>query len=97
MRIDEFGGPEVLLPVEVPEPMADPGQALVRVAAGAYRVPVETVVPLEEARIAHELLERRGNRGKIVLVVANLWATAGTAATTEGHRWSSAIPGRLGH
>ncbi|MFL6000759.1 MAG: zinc-binding alcohol dehydrogenase family protein [Streptomyces sp.] len=38
-----------------------------RVAAGGYRVPIETVVPLEEARAAHERLERRDNRGKIVL------------------------------
>jgi NADPH2:quinone reductase len=40
-----------------------------RVAAGAYRVPVETVLPLARARAAHEQLERRGNRGKIVLAV----------------------------
>lgn len=40
------------------------------VAAGRYRVPIETVVPLEEARTAHERLERRENRGKIVLDVA---------------------------
>ncbi|MER7563789.1 zinc-binding dehydrogenase [Streptomyces sp. NPDC097941] len=38
-----------------------------RVAAGGYRVPIETVVPLEEARSAHERLEERANRGKIVL------------------------------
>jgi NADPH2:quinone reductase len=38
-----------------------------RVAVGGYRVPIETVVPLEEARAAHERLERRDNRGKIVL------------------------------
>lgn len=33
VRIDEFGGPEVLVPVEVPDPVAGPGQVLVRVAA----------------------------------------------------------------
>ncbi|MFF1631123.1 zinc-binding dehydrogenase [Streptomyces sp. NPDC058272] len=40
-----------------------------RVAAGTYRVPVETVLPLDQARAAHERLERRDNRGKIVLAV----------------------------
>jgi NADPH2:quinone reductase len=39
-----------------------------RVAAGRYRVPVEAAVPLERASEAHERLEQRGNRGKIVLV-----------------------------
>jgi len=33
VRIEEFGGPEVLVPVEVPDPVAGPGQVLVRVAA----------------------------------------------------------------
>lgn len=33
VRIDEFGGPEVLVPVEVPDPVAGPGQVLVKVAA----------------------------------------------------------------
>ena len=54
------------------DPRPDLRELAERVAAGAYRVPVETVVPLEEARTAHELLERRDNRGKIVLAVADL-------------------------
>ncbi|WP_405865435.1 zinc-binding alcohol dehydrogenase family protein [Streptomyces sp. NBC_00005] len=54
------------------DPRADLRELAERVAAGAYRVPVETVVPLEEARAAHELLERRDNRGKIVLAVSDL-------------------------
>jgi NADPH2:quinone reductase len=33
VRIDAFGGPEVLVPVEVPDPVAGPGEVLVRVAA----------------------------------------------------------------
>ncbi|MGW2911302.1 alcohol dehydrogenase catalytic domain-containing protein [Streptomyces asoensis] len=33
VRIDEFGGPEVLVPVEVPDPVAGPGQVLLRIAA----------------------------------------------------------------
>ncbi|MBV6696624.1 zinc-binding dehydrogenase [Kitasatospora aureofaciens] len=33
VRIEEFGGPEVLVPSEVPDPVAGPGQVLVRLAA----------------------------------------------------------------
>ncbi|GAA3595216.1 NAD(P)H-quinone oxidoreductase [Nonomuraea rosea] len=51
------------------DPRADLREIAARVASGAYRVPVEAVVPLERAHEAHELLERRGNRGKIVLSV----------------------------
>ena len=54
------------------DPRNDLRELAERVASGAYRVPVETVVPLEQARTAHELLERRSNRGKIVLAVADL-------------------------
>lgn len=49
------------------DPRPDLRELADRVAAGDYRVPIETVVPLEEARAAHERLERRDNRGKIVL------------------------------
>ncbi|MFE3850174.1 zinc-binding alcohol dehydrogenase family protein [Streptomyces griseorubiginosus] len=51
------------------DPRPDLRELAERVAVGGYRVPVETVVPLEEARAAHERLEQRGNRGKIVLSV----------------------------
>ncbi|WP_406223065.1 zinc-binding alcohol dehydrogenase family protein [Streptomyces canus] len=51
------------------DPRPDLRELADRVAAGGYRVPIETVVPLEEARAAHERLERRDNRGKIVLSV----------------------------
>ncbi|WP_336109493.1 quinone oxidoreductase family protein [Streptomyces sp. PTD9-10] len=49
------------------DPRPDLRELAERVAAGAYRVPVETVLPLSEARVAHERLESRDNRGKIVL------------------------------
>ncbi|MFJ5966304.1 zinc-binding alcohol dehydrogenase family protein [Streptomyces sp. NPDC093060] len=49
------------------DPRPDLRELAERVAAGTYRVPVETVLPLAEARAAHERLESRGNRGKIVL------------------------------
>ncbi|MEU6348528.1 zinc-binding dehydrogenase [Streptomyces sp. NPDC047072] len=52
------------------DPRPDLRELAERVAAGVYRVPVETVLPLERARAAHERLEQRGNRGKIVLSVA---------------------------
>ncbi|MGW1215130.1 quinone oxidoreductase family protein [Streptomyces sp. NPDC002499] len=54
------------------DPRPDLRELAERVAAGAYRVPVETVLPLEEARAAHERLASRENRGKIVLAVADL-------------------------
>ncbi|MFI1767043.1 zinc-binding alcohol dehydrogenase family protein [Streptomyces sp. NPDC020800] len=49
------------------DPRPDLRELAERVAAGAYRVPVETVLPLSRARAAHERLESRDNRGKIVL------------------------------
>ena len=49
------------------DPRPDLRELAERVAAGAYRVPVETVLPLAEARAAHEQLGRRDHRGKIVL------------------------------
>ncbi|MFJ9863927.1 zinc-binding dehydrogenase [Streptomyces sp. NPDC101165] len=49
------------------DPPPDLRELAERVAAGAYRVPVETVLPLSRARAAHERLESRDNRGKIVL------------------------------
>ncbi|WP_225097547.1 zinc-binding dehydrogenase [Streptomyces sp. CoH27] len=52
------------------DPRPDLRELAERVAAGRYRVPVETVLPLERAREAHERLESRGNRGKIVLSMA---------------------------
>ncbi|MGW2422779.1 quinone oxidoreductase family protein [Streptomyces sp. NPDC001709] len=51
------------------DPRPDLRELAERVAAGDYRVPVETVLPLERARVAHERLESRDNRGKIVLTV----------------------------
>ena len=52
------------------DPRADLRELAEKVAAGTYRVPVETVFPLERARAAHERLAQRDNRGKIVLAVA---------------------------
>ncbi|WP_405922893.1 zinc-binding alcohol dehydrogenase family protein [Streptomyces sp. NBC_00035] len=52
------------------DPRADLRELAEGVAAGTYRVPVETVFPLVRARAAHERLEQRDNRGKIVLKVA---------------------------
>ena len=49
------------------DPRPDLHEIASGVAAGAYRVPVETTFPLSGAAQAHEQLERRANRGKIVL------------------------------
>jgi NADPH2:quinone reductase len=51
------------------DPRPDLRELAERVATGTYRVPIETVVPLAEARVAHERLEQRDNRGKIVIAV----------------------------
>jgi NADPH:quinone reductase-like Zn-dependent oxidoreductase len=58
--------------VRVLEPLVEPdGRALdalvALVAAGRLRVVVDRVLPLEQARAAHERLERGGVRGKLVL------------------------------
>ncbi|MEU6782944.1 zinc-binding dehydrogenase [Nonomuraea angiospora] len=53
------------------DPREDLRKIADRVAAGAYRVPVEAVFPLEQASQAHQRLERRDNRGKIVLRVSH--------------------------
>ncbi|WP_431917900.1 quinone oxidoreductase family protein [Nonomuraea jabiensis] len=53
------------------DPREDLREIADRVAAGAYRVPVEAVFPLEQAGQAHQRLERRDNRGKIVLKVSD--------------------------
>ncbi|MFF3618784.1 zinc-binding alcohol dehydrogenase family protein [Streptomyces sp. NPDC002467] len=52
------------------DPREDLSEIAAGVAAGTYRVPVEARFPLERAAEAHERLEQRGNRGKIVLSVA---------------------------
>ena len=49
------------------DPRPDLHEIATGVASGTYRVPVESVFPLSRAAQAHEQLERRSNRGKIVL------------------------------
>jgi NADPH:quinone reductase-like Zn-dependent oxidoreductase len=41
---------------------------LARLSAGVYRPVVDRILPLAEARQAHQLLEDRAVRGKIILV-----------------------------
>ena len=55
----EHGGPEVIriAEAEMPEP-----------GSGEVRVPVRAVMPLDDARRAHELLEAGEVFGKLVLV-----------------------------
>ncbi|MET7338222.1 zinc-binding dehydrogenase [Nonomuraea sp. NPDC005650] len=52
------------------DPREDLREIANRVVAGAYRVPVGAVFPLERADEAHRRLERRDNQGKIVLKVS---------------------------
>ncbi|WP_181781393.1 alcohol dehydrogenase catalytic domain-containing protein, partial [Pseudonocardia pini] len=49
IRVDEFGGPEVLRPVEVPDPVAGPGEVVVGVEAAGV--------------LTLDLLIRRGTPG----------------------------------
>ncbi|WP_327584433.1 zinc-binding dehydrogenase [Nonomuraea sp. NBC_00507] len=52
------------------DPRDDLREIAGRVASGSYRVPVEAVFPMDQARQAHERLERRDSRGKNVLTTA---------------------------
>jgi NADPH:quinone reductase-like Zn-dependent oxidoreductase len=45
-------------------------QILALVTGGKIKIPVQTILPLEEARKAHEMSQSGHTRGKIVLVVA---------------------------
>ncbi|WP_328459762.1 quinone oxidoreductase family protein [Streptomyces sp. NBC_00448] len=49
------------------DPRPDLREIAAGVAAGTYRVPVEATFPLDQAARAHERLEERASRGKIVL------------------------------
>ncbi|MEU9012089.1 zinc-binding dehydrogenase [Streptomyces sp. NPDC048479] len=52
------------------DPREDLREIADRVAAGTYHVPVEAAFPLERASEAHERLQQRSTRGKIVLTVS---------------------------
>ncbi|HEX4250216.1 MAG TPA: zinc-binding dehydrogenase [Pseudonocardia sp.] len=49
------------------DPRPDLTELLDAVAAGRFEVPVDVVFPLAEAAEAHRYLERRANRGKVLL------------------------------
>jgi len=49
------------------DPRSDLTELLGAVAAGRFEVPVDVVFPLAEAAEAHRYLERRANRGKVLL------------------------------
>ncbi|AUY53276.1 hypothetical protein EH183_35255 [Streptomyces sp. CB01881] len=69
------------------DPRPDLREIAARVATGAFRVPVESVFTLEQAADARRQLERRGNRGKIVLTVAGDPACP-RHATDQGEQWT---------
>ena len=80
IRVDVFGGPEVLRMVEVPQPIPGHGEALIQHGAiGVNFVDTQhragtpypmslPLIPGAEAARAHALLERRGVMGKLILI-----------------------------
>ena len=79
IRFHEHGGPEVLRYEDVPDPIAGPGQVLLRVLAagvelggyirdGRLRLQLGGTYKLAQAVEAHRAIEGRGTTGKIVLV-----------------------------
>jgi len=83
VALHRHGGPEVLELEDWPTPEPGPGQVLVRVEAVALnhldlfvrqglpnlKLEYPHVLPFEQFRIAHELLEERKQFGKIVLAL----------------------------
>jgi NADPH:quinone reductase-like Zn-dependent oxidoreductase len=69
----EFGGPEALRVVEVPDPPPPgPGEVKVRVHAaevedGVLTLRVARTFPADPAGEAHRLLEQGGTRGRLVI------------------------------
>jgi NADPH:quinone reductase-like Zn-dependent oxidoreductase len=65
---DRFGGPEVLEARDVADPAPRADEVLEFVRDGRLRPVVDVVLPLAEARRAHERIEAREVFGKVVLV-----------------------------
>ncbi|WAL66380.1 hypothetical protein ORV05_00735 [Amycolatopsis cynarae] len=65
MRVDRFGGPEVLIETEVPEPVAGPGQVVIEVWLGR-RV------------VTHTATAYGGNAGRALSTVDSLAVVPGT-------------------
>ena len=78
IQVREFGGPEVLVEAELPDPVAGPGEVVVAVAAGAQVVgAASSTAKLElvrrlgaEAADAHVATHARTVAGKTLLVVS---------------------------
>jgi NADPH2:quinone reductase len=97
IQVDEFGGPEVLVAREVPEPEAGPGQVLVEVAAASVMY-LDTLVRggwgLDYFPVAPPYVPGAGVAGRVARIGPGVdpgWE--GTAVVTgTGH--TDAVPGR---
>ncbi|PDP86365.1 NADPH:quinone reductase [Glycomyces fuscus] len=96
VQVDEFGGPEVLVAREVPEPEAGPGQVLVEVAASNVMY-LDTLVRggwgLDYFPVSPPYVPGSGVAGRVVRIGSGVdpgWEGA-TVVTDTGH--TDAVPG----
>lgn len=75
------------------DPRGDLGELLTAVAAGRFTVPVDATFPLAEAAEAHRHLERRQNRGKVLLTTTRQ-PVAGTSVAGPAGEVSGVDPAR---
>jgi NADPH:quinone reductase-like Zn-dependent oxidoreductase len=70
IEVGRFGGPKVLVPVDVDDQVPGPGEIVVDVAAAADRIRpvIGATFPLDKAADAHAALESRSVVGKMLLI-----------------------------
>ena len=81
--LDEFGGPEVLRPVHVPEPHAGPGEVRIRVSG---EVDLEGAPPMLDAILCAGIAGADGQRVVVDLADVTFIDSSGLAALVDAHR-----------